>query len=176
MGFTISQSKDEVQAAQRFQVSAELREVQLLDCAASSSEGKATAHEQMRLGLKMESAVLATADQEARFSVLISIYGDAVDTAAEKDAHTFEVSCRYAVAYSLRPGYTPSQEELDAFKDGNAIFHCWPYTRELIQNLTMRMGLPIPPVPFLRLAPKAEPKKTGKRAPRSASDEASAKG
>jgi hypothetical protein len=53
----------------------------------------------------------------------------------------------------------PPQQELDAFKAGNAIFHCWPYTRELVQSMTMRMGLAIPPLPFLRLAPKPEPKK-----------------
>ena len=129
MGFTISQSIEEVNAAQRFQVSAELRDMQLLDCAASSSEGETNAQNQLRLGLKMESAVLDTAGQEARFSVRIRIHGDVVDAPTDTNTHVFEISCRYAVAYSLRPGYTPTREELDAFKSGNAIFHCWPYTR-----------------------------------------------
>ena len=77
----------------------------------------------------------------------------------EADPHLFQIVSRYALVYDLRPGYVPPQQELDAFKDGNAIFHCWPYTRELVQSMTMRMGLPIPPLPFLRLAPKPEPKK-----------------
>lgn len=159
MGFTISQGKDEVQAAHRFQVSAELKDVQLLDCSASSSESTAQLKGQLRLGLKMEPAVLNISEGEARFSVRIIVFGDLADAPADKEAHLFQVVCRYALVYELRAGYIPSQQELDAFKDGNAIFHCWPYTRELVQNLTMRMGLPIPPMPFLRLAPKPEPKK-----------------
>jgi len=159
MGFTISQGKDEVQAAHRFQVSAELKDVQLLDCSASSSESTAQLKGQLRLGLNMEPAVLNISEGEARFSVCITVFGDPADAPADKEPHLFQVVCRYALVYELRAGYTPSQQELDAFKDGNAIFHCWPYTRELVQNLTMRMGLPIPPMPFLRLAPKPEPKR-----------------
>ena len=159
MGFTIRQRKDEVQAAYRFQVNAELRDVQLLDCTASTSEGKAQLEDQLRLGLAMEPSVSNVSEGQAKFAVRISVFGDSNEAAGEADQHLFQVVCRYLLAYDLRPGYVPPQQELDAFKDGNAIFHCWPYTRELVQSMTMRMGLPIPPLPFLRLAPKPKPKK-----------------
>ncbi len=159
MGFTISQSKDAVQAARRFQVRAELNNLELLDCSAFRSEAAAELQKPLRLGLNLEPSVLEVSENEARFAVHITVYGDHAD-GPDENPHLFQVASRYALAYRLRPGYTPSQEELDAFKEGNAIFHCWPYTRELVQSLTMRMGLPIPPMPFLRLAPKDGPKKT----------------
>ena len=159
MGFIIRQDKNEVQSAHRFQVNAELRDVQLLECLASTSEGKAQLEDRLRLGMKMEPSVLHVSEGQAKLAVSISIFGDPDDSAAETDSHLFQIRSRYALQYDLKPGYMPAQQDLDAFKDGNAIFHCWPYTRELVQNMTMRMGLPIPPLPFLRLAPKPEPKK-----------------
>jgi len=159
MGFLIRQDKNEVHAAHRFQVNAELRDVQLLDCLASISEGKAQLEDRLRLGMKMEPSVLHVSEGQAKFAVSISVFGDPNEAVVEADQHLFQVVSRYALVYDLRPGYVPPQQELDAFKDGNAIFHCWPYTRELVQSMTMRMGLAIPPLPFLRLAPKPEPKK-----------------
>lgn len=159
MGFVIRQDRDEVQAAHRFQVNAELRDVQLLDCSASTSEGKAQLEDRLRLGMKMEPSILHVSEGQAKFAVRISVFGDPDEPAEETDPHLFQIVCRYAMVYNLKPGYVPPEQELDAFKDGNAIFHCWPYMRELVQSMTMRMGLPIPPLPFLRLAPKPEPKK-----------------
>lgn len=168
MGFTIEQEKDEVQAAHRFQVSAELRDIQLLECTASVSEASEELEGQLRLGLKMETGVLSVSEGGARFSVRISISGDPADGPERPERHRFEVACRYALVYELRPGYSPSPQELDAFREGNAVFQCWPYSRELIQNMTARMGLPIPPLPFLRLAPKNAQKTAPKRAAKSA--------
>src|ERR1017187_2794990 len=159
MGFLIRQDKNEVHAAHRFQVNAEPRDVQLLDCLASISEGKAQLVDRLRLGMKMEPSVLHVSEGQAKFAVSISVFGDPNEAVVEADQHLFQVVSRYALVYDLRPGYVPPQQELDAFKDGNAIFHCWPYTRELVQSMTLRMGLAIPPLPFLRLAPKPEPKK-----------------
>jgi hypothetical protein len=160
MGFTIEQDQDTVRAAHRFQVSARLQDVQLLDCSASVSEASRELEGQLRLGLTMETGVLSTSEGNARFWVRISIFGDPADAPEQPDRHHFEVACRYALDYALRPGYAPSSQDVDAFREGNAVFHCWPYSRELVQNMTMRMGLPVPPLPFLRLAPKAPPKKT----------------
>lgn len=160
MGFTIEQDKDAVQDAHRFQVSAMLQDVQLLDCTATVSEAKLELEGQLRLGLRMETGIVSHSEENARFWVRISIFGDPADEPEQSEHHRFEVACRYALAYGLRPGYNPSPQEMDAFREGNAVFHCWPYSRELVQNMTMRMGLPIPPLPFLRLAPKIAPKKS----------------
>jgi hypothetical protein len=160
MGFSIEQDKDKVRASHRFQVSASLQDVQLLDCSASVSEAKMEIGGQLRLGLTMATGVLGLSEGNARFWVRIIIFGDPADASEQPEHHHFEIACRYALAYDMQPGYTPSPQEVDAFREGNAVFHCWPYSRELVQNMTMRMGLLIPPLPFLRLTPKNEPRKS----------------
>ena len=159
MGFTIQQELTKVKAAHRFQVNADLRDVRLLDCSATMAETRTESEGQLRLGLDLETSVLSSAEGCARLAVRIIVHGDPKDGEGKSEKHLFEVACRYALQYALKEGYTPSQEELDAFKEGNAVFQCWPYSRELVQNLTMRMGLQMPPMPFLRLAPKPAPKK-----------------
>jgi hypothetical protein len=164
MGFMIEQEPEQVQAAYHFQVSAELLDVQLLDCTASVSETNARLEGPLRIGLQWESGVLDLSEGGARLWVRIDISGDPADAPEQPERHYFEVAGRYALSYGLRSGYTPSQEQVDAFRAGNAVFHCWPYSRELVQNMTARMGLLIPPLPFLRLAPKITRKISRKRA------------
>lgn len=124
MGFTIEQDKDAVKAAHRFQVSTMLQDVKLLDCTASVSDAKLELEGQLRLGLTMETGVLSHSGENDRLWVRIRVFGDPADEAEQPEHHRFEVACRYALAYGLRPGYNPSTQELDAFRGGNAIFHC----------------------------------------------------
>lgn len=163
MGFTIQQERAKVKAAHRFQIHADLRDVQLLDCSASIAETRAESEGQLLLGLRLETTVLSSVQGCARFAVRIVVHGDPKDGEGKPEQHLFEVACRYALQYALKADYTPSQEELGAFKEGNAVFQCWPYSRELVQNLTTRMGLQMPPMPFLRLAPKPVAKKPAVR-------------
>jgi hypothetical protein len=64
------------------------------------------------------------------------------------------VTCRVEVDYELDAGYTPTPEEIEAFKQGNAIFNCWTYFREYVQSAVARMNFPPPTLPFLRMVPK----------------------
>ncbi len=171
MGFTIQQDLTKIKAAHQFQIHAERRDVQRLDCSASVAETPPESQGQMLLGLRLETSVLSSAQGCSRLAVRIIVHGDPKGGEGQSEKHIFEVACRYALQYALKEGYTPSQDELDAFKEGNAVFQCWPYSRELVQNFTMRMGLQIPPMPFLRLAPRPLPKKpTVKRSPRELKD------
>jgi hypothetical protein len=47
----------------------------------------------------------------------------------------------------------PSSEELQAFANTSALMNCWPYWRELVQNMVARMNLPPFVVPLLRYVP-----------------------
>jgi len=67
------------------------------------------------------------------------------------------VHCRFEACYDLVEGYTPAKRELDAFREGNAIFNCWPFFREYVASTVVRSGYPPPPIGFLRLAPRVEP-------------------
>jgi hypothetical protein len=59
--------------------------------------------------------------------------------------------CVLDATYQLQKGYKPSESELQAFQKANVVYNCWPFFREFIQNSASRMGIPAPPVPFVRV-------------------------
>jgi hypothetical protein len=73
------------------------------------------------------------------------------------------VECTWALDYQLASGYRPGPEAVKAFKDGNAVFHCWPYFREYVQSTVSRMNLPPLTLPLLRLIPKPPSQKVAKQ-------------
>jgi len=64
------------------------------------------------------------------------------------------IDCTWQMDYRLVGRYQPTAEAVKAFKDGNAVFNCWPYFREYVQNTITRMNLPPLTLPLLRLWPK----------------------
>lgn len=75
------------------------------------------------------------------------------------------VECTWEADYRLAPGYQPAPDAVKAFKDGNAIFNCWPYFREFVQSSITRMNLPPLTLPLLRLVPKPPAKRRAARKP-----------
>jgi hypothetical protein len=73
----------------------------------------------------------------------------------DNKAEVLIITCRLEVAYELAEGYEPSPEQVEAFRQGNAIFNCWTYFREYVQNSVARMSFPPVTIPFLRMVPKA---------------------
>jgi len=160
MGFASEQEQAKVRAARRFQMNAELREIRLLDCSASVADSVEWETGELRLGIRLDPTVLKTEPGSGRFAVRIKVFGDWKEAdGGEERPHLMEVACLYAPEYSLKPGYVPSEQEIEAFSEGNAVFHCWPFFREFVYNVTMRMNLRLPPLPLLRLVPKPEPKR-----------------
>jgi hypothetical protein len=82
------------------------------------------------------------------------------EESTSKPQELIKISCTLEADYSLNPKFDPTTSQLKAFHHGNAVFNCWPYFREFVQNSSLRMHLPPPPVPFLRLMP---PKKDGEK-------------
>ncbi|SPF49392.1 hypothetical protein SBA4_4050006 [Candidatus Sulfopaludibacter sp. SbA4] len=72
----------------------------------------------------------------------------------DRDHPAVRIDCRFEGLYHLIPDYSPTTEQIEAFRAANAVFNCWPFFREYVQNMTVRMGIPPPPIPFLRLAEK----------------------
>jgi len=71
----------------------------------------------------------------------------------------FSIECSFDVEYEIESGFQPSPEAIAVFKDGNAVFNCWPYAREFLQSITSRLGHQTPAIPLLRIVPKkADPK------------------
>ena len=109
----------------------------------------------------VEERMLPTATANAlpgtnRFRVLIghTIHGR---RGAEGNLPEVQLDASFEFIYSLPPDTNPTQQELQAFAETNAIMNCWPYWRELIQNTVARMNLPPLLVPLLRLAPPPAP-------------------
>ena len=78
----------------------------------------------------------------------------AIAREGQKDNPVVLIECRFEGQYALVPEYIPSQEQIEAFRTANAVFNCWPFFREYVQNTTVRLGFPPPPIPFLRMTQK----------------------
>ncbi len=105
-----------------------------------------------RPGARHHSAESATFEINFKFTVRKSEEGRKPED-VKKPEDLIKVSCLFEAEYSLKPDFHPTAEQLRAFHHGNAVFNCWPYFREFVQNSAVRMHLPPPPVPFLRLMP-----------------------
>lgn len=71
----------------------------------------------------------------------------------------FEITISFCVIYKIKENYTPADGETKAFGLTNVIFNAWPYVRELVQNLVIRMDLPafvLPTITIGKLAKMAE--------------------
>jgi preprotein translocase subunit SecB len=148
--FTISQADEELVAVKSFQTHAQLIAVRMKSFSALSAGTAPEIDEGLQLDLRHSVTRAETAESHACFDVKLEMAA-----LGDKDPAKmlFRVECCFELTYALAAGYAPTQDELDAFKKGNAIFHCWPYMREFVQNATQRMGLAVPPIPLLRLEP-----------------------
>ena len=147
----ISPTRDEFRPAQSLQSHCELRQVTLVRCAGWKAPAGTQLSEPYTLNESHSSATTLVNDVLA---VDVSFEAFAVDANKTK---VFSVECVYELRYGLGEGYRPEGNEIEAFKNGNAIFNCWPYFREFFQNLTSRMGEAPPPLPFLRVAVAPKP-------------------
>ena len=144
----ISPTREEFKAAQSLQTHCDLRQIALLRCAGWRAPAGTQLSEPYTLNESHSSTARLIDDALA---VEVSFEAYAVDANKIK---VFSVECAYELCYGLIDGYRPEGNGVEAFKNGNAIFNCWPYFREFFQNLTSRMGQTPPPLPFLRVAPK----------------------
>lgn len=81
------------------------------------------------------------------------------------------IKATFVLKYSIEDDKKLSTDDIDNFAKINPLYNAWPYWRELVQNLTSRMGFPTLTIPFLRLEitksetekPKNAKRKTAKR-------------
>lgn len=65
------------------------------------------------------------------------------------------VKASFELEYSLPKGFAPKPTELQGFAEINGIFNAWPYWREYVQSMFIRMGLPPLTLPVYRLKDRA---------------------
>jgi hypothetical protein len=152
---TISQEQKDIDAARPLIGKCELKRVRLRRCSADL-QGE-------EIGLKApfglahsHNTTASLIDNLLRIEVAYNFQGF---DASESKASLFSVQCVFDLDYEISDAkYRPEQEAINAFKDGNALFNCWPYARECLQSITSRMALTPPPLPLLRIVtkPKSE--------------------
>src|ERR1035438_9475279 len=165
----ISQEPEEIRKALALQTRCQLKRVVLRHCQSSAESAEALSKGATSWRLSHTATANVVEDGLLRIQVEFHVHGE---SSAEPPARLVLVECAFDLDYELDDkSFQPSLESVTAFKDGNAVFNCWPYTREFVQNIAARMGLDLPPLPFLRIVPKqaaSEPHPPGeKRTPRS---------
>jgi hypothetical protein len=82
----------------------------------------------------------------------------------EENKESFKLDITFVAAYNIKPGYKPSKTEKEAFGITNAVFNVWPYLREHVQNMMIKMDLTafvLPPMTIGDLSKmKKQPDKT----------------
>jgi hypothetical protein len=152
----ISQSQDEIQAAIALQSKCELKRVSLRNCHASLEGIESDLTSPFTLRVSYNSVANAILQGLLTIQVQFSIQG--YDSSIPP-ALLFKIDCAFDLDYQIQDeSFAPSEQSIDAFKDGNAIFNSWPYAREFVTSLTSRMDLHIPALPFLRMVPKPKTK------------------
>ena len=102
---------------------------------------------------ELPTATACLIDGTNRFRVL---FGHAMHGRRGAEGATeIQVDASFELVYSFPQDAEPipSQAEMQAFADTNALMNCWPYWRELVGMLVSRMNLPPLLVPLLRWVP-----------------------
>lgn len=101
----------------------------------------------------LPTAVAGLIDGTNRFNVLFGhvIHGKR----GPEGATEIQIDATFELVYSFPQDAdpVPSQEEMQAFADTNALMNCWPYWRDLVNMMVSRMNLPPLLIPLLRWVP-----------------------
>ena len=91
---------------------------------------------------------------EFRFRIIRDAKKNKAESGEAESGEIVKIACRFDGTYGVRKDFQPTEEQIQAFHRGNAIFNCWPYFREYVQSTVGRLNYPPLTVPFLRLMPK----------------------
>src|ERR1041385_165173 len=151
MSIIIEQDEKQFRAASEFSTHAELDRVTLVQAAVEKSTNIGSLSRPFEISFDYEPGVAAVKSGSANLQVRFDFR--AAD-AAHNDAVT--VKCTLEASYSLAKDYSPGSDVVHAFHSANAVFNSWPFFREYVQSTVLRMNMPAPPVPLMRLV--ARPK------------------
>lgn len=164
----IEQSAAELNAALEIQGKCTLGRIALIKC-----NLEAFGHErQFKTPFKLNFTHECSAELKERQLVVLAEFNFESVDASESPRRAFNLGVSYDLSYDLEENCHPTPTQIDAFKKGNAVYNCWPYVRELLQNATARMGFTPPPLPLLRVKVKQDIPKAGPSSRQSVSADA----
>lgn len=154
MSIAIEQTAEEVTQAFEVNQNSQLRTIRLSEANVWSISPTSELGENFNLKISFETAERNVDDH--RMLLPINFIFDLFETPESANKYVVRINCKFEAHYALRPKYTPDPSHVKAFHEGNAVFNCWPFFREYVQNTVVRMGYPAPPIEFLRLSRKNE--------------------
>jgi hypothetical protein len=130
----------------------QIRNVILADCEASRT-GQVNSSPAKLKPVAIVSGVSYAEDTEAKqLNVMISFVLKTARSDENESEMPVSIKATFVLFYAVDSFDGIEDEHLKAFSGMNGVFNAWPYWRELVQNVTGRMGLTIPiVVPVLRL-------------------------
>ena len=88
-------------------------------------------------------------EENGTFFVVATMRAQLVpEQAAEEPLVSIET--KFELQYRLPEGFHVDSQTLTAFAETNGIYNAWPYWREFVQSMFVRMGLPPLALPLLR--------------------------
>lgn len=131
----------------------QLLSVRLVETGAQFNEF-ATNIERMKTGFETETR-LDTEKKRLevlpRFSLVIA--GDGAD---DSKTPLLRIAAKFSLSYSVSSLEGLTTENYESFGAMNGVFNAWPYWREFVQSMSVRMGVPAITLPVFRVGmPKA---------------------
>jgi hypothetical protein len=172
-GIVIEQSAEQAKRAVAFHKHAELESIRLVKSRCVGASEPLASGPAILVGFNHRAKVIEAPEGTVRIEVDFRMEGfekpapgaeppsAGAEAPAKPGKPAILVDCTLSAEYKLNPGYVPEPEDVKAFKDGNAVFNCWPYFREFLQNTLTRMNWPPLTAPFMRLQPKPKPATIG---------------
>jgi hypothetical protein len=148
--FSIVQSEKQTQLAVSVHRNAEIESIRLARAKAFAVRPKDGLKEPIVLSVDVKAKEAESSVGSLMIEVLFRVTGIRKSD-GPKSTNSICVECVFEVEYRLREGFKPTPDQIKAFKDGNAIFNCWPYGRQHAQDMMARLGYPPLTLPFLRV-------------------------
>jgi len=149
--FTIFQTKEETQLAVTVHQNAEINDVRLARAKVTADRPTSNMKNPIAITMGVKSRQVEGPVGQILIEVSFRLAGATKKSDQPKNRTAVCVECTFEVGYQLKPGFAPTEEQIRAFKEGNAIFNCWPYCRQYVQESIIRMGFPPLILPFLRV-------------------------
>jgi hypothetical protein len=151
--FTIFQTKEETELAIAVNHNAQISDVRLARAKVAADHPENALKNPITVTIGVKARQVENTSSQLLVAVSFRLAGSINEDQPNK-RNVLCVECTFEVNYQLRPDFTPTDEQVKAFKDGNAIFNCWPYCRQYIQEMIQRLGYPPLVLPFLRVQTK----------------------
>lgn len=146
MPYPVQQDSQEIARSRQVAAAVELVAVRLTQASFCLSVEPDVIKPPLRIQIRVGSR--SRPRKKSSFSVEANLRLKATD-ASGKQAPTLELECAYLATYSLSADV--DIRAIRAFSRGNAVFNCWPYFREFVQDVCGRVGLPALTLPLFKM-------------------------